>query len=49
MPGLGPLLHAATHHVYPGVDRATYNDPAQLDTVLEDIGWYRPLKFYYGN
>ena len=39
-PGAGPLLHAVTHHVYPGVDRAHYNDPAVLDTVLEDIGWY---------
>ena len=41
-PGAGSLLHAATHHVYPGVTRARYNDPAVLDRVLEDIGWYLP-------
>ena len=30
-------LHAVTHHVYPGVDANNFNDPAVLDTVLQDI------------
>jgi hypothetical protein len=40
LPSAAPLFTAVTHHVYNGVDRATFNSPSQLDAALPEIAWY---------
>ena len=38
------LLHAVTHHVYPGIKRNNYNDPERLNQILAgDVKWYGPI------
>eukprot|EP00041_Stephanoeca_diplocostata_P013955 m.249823 g.249823 ORF g.249823 m.249823 type:complete len:191 (-) comp19529_c0_seq2:954-1526(-) len=39
----GGLVHAVTHHVYPGVTLNNWNQSSTLDRVLSDIGWYVPI------
>jgi len=34
------VLHAVTHHVYPGASRASFNHPQALDSTLAEIEWY---------
>ena len=36
----GAMLHAVTHHVYPGVSRSSYNAPEKLDGTADEISWY---------
>ena len=33
------LLHAVTHHVYPGVGRTSFNRPQVLDSSRNEINW----------
>ena len=34
------LLHAVTHHVYPGVGRTSFNRPQTLDSTRKEIDWW---------
>ena len=34
------MLHAVTHHVYPGYSRSNFNSPAKLNSTLPEIAWY---------
>ena len=37
----GGVLHAVTHHVYPGIKRYNYNIPSELDKIIDgDMSWY---------
>lgn len=38
--GGGGILHAVTHHVYPGTNRRDFNSPQSLDGSLGEIAWY---------
>ena len=40
LPLAAPHLRAVTHHVYNGLSRSNYNNPAQLDSPLPEIQWY---------
>lgn len=38
--GADNILHAVTHHVYPGTSRASFNHPQALDSSQAEIDWY---------
>ena len=34
------VLHAVTHHVYPGASRSSFNSPSALDRTTAEVLWY---------
>ena len=38
------ILYAVTHHVYPGINKYNFNDPASLNRIVTgDMKWYGPI------
>ena len=43
LPLVADKLDAVTHHVYPGIHRGSFNQPATLNSTLPEIQWYTRL------
>lgn len=47
LPSSSPLLHAVTHHVYPGINVKSWDDVSAFDRYKQDARWYLPMAKRY--